>query len=58
MHFTTREKVAKTFWFCDLFIYQRRCIYGNLKGCRVLSKVSYPLLATYVKRVPFAGNRR
>ena len=49
-HFITHEKVAKTFWFIDKDG-------AFLKGCKVLSQVSYPLLATYVKRVPFVNKR-
>ena len=35
------EKVEKKFWFCDLFILKRQCIYSSLKRD-----------AKYVKHVP------
>ena len=33
------EKVEKTSWFCDLFMFLIWCFYSNLKGCKVLINV-------------------
>ena len=38
MHFLAVKKVEKTFWFCDVFIFQRQCIYSS-QGCKVLNQV-------------------
>ena len=33
----TGGKVDKTFWFGDLFIFLRKCIYRSSQGCKVLN---------------------
>ena len=39
MHFCAFEKVEKTSWFWDLFIFNRHCIYSSCnKGCKVLNQ--------------------
>ena len=49
------KKVEKTFWFCDVFIFQRQCIYSS-QGCKVLNQVcerSTFVNRRYTKRIPF-----
>ena len=57
MHFTTREKVAKTFWFCDLFM-AKTVHLQQFKRMQSSKLGQLSSLVTYVKRVPFVGNRR
>ena len=59
MHFTTGEKVAKTFWFCDFFIKLIKTVHlQQFKGMQSSELGQLSSLVTYVKRVPFVGNRR
>ena len=30
------EKIEKTFYLCDLFIFQRHSVYSSLKGCKAI----------------------
>ena len=50
------NKVDKTFYFCDWFLFKRQCNYSRSKGCKVLNKLcERGIIRAWLRSVSFSS---